>query len=68
MPSSDTQLILRALRSITDHLFAIERRLETLELRGKERSLLDMVIDESDTSSEGYESAPPSFSYSNDLL
>ena len=67
--TDDTAAILRALRIITDQLLAIEERLETLELRSK-ATLLDVVMPdtESDTSSEGYESAPPSFSYTNNLL
>lgn len=72
MPSSDTAMILTALRHITDQLLLIEQRLESLEAARTNRTVLDLMLEDNDEDTEdteeGYESAPPSFSYSNNLL
>lgn len=54
--------VLEALKVISMQIMELEKRLEGLELR-MTNPLMALVDDASDVSSEGYESAPPSFSY-----
>lgn len=69
--STDTERILRALRAISIQIMEVEKRLETLEIRtqDKDHTMLDLYLDSdtttdsSDTDTDGYESAPATFSY-----
>jgi uncharacterized protein YhaN len=68
-----TPHILAALRQISQQLTALEERLETLEAKVDRPNMsLDLLMDEDESedesdseteSSEGYQSAPASFSY-----
>lgn len=73
MVGQDTQILLGVLRQISQQLLELERRFEDLEIkveasRPKLLDLVDNMFDsetetESETGSEGYESAPATFQY-----
>ena len=73
MASRDMQMIMNALKQISQQIMDLERRIDDME-RNPSKALLDLVMaeeeddedesdDETESSSEGYESAPPTFQY-----
>ena len=75
-PSRDPRLgqILSIVKQISVQIMEVEKRIESVELRLKQQPthpLIDLTLDDSDdddytatdSSSEGYQSAPASFSY-----
>jgi len=75
-PNRDPRIgqILSIVKAISVHMMELEKRVESIELGLKRPTYIDLTLDDpdyedstsgssSDSSSEGYQSAPASFSY-----